>query len=126
MNRTYRYIEIIFAHTINRLGAQGFLYFGPKSGAPGNVGLLDQVMALEWVKENIGEFGGDPNDVTLMGESAGANSVALHLASPLSCKLFNRAIIQSSGMNPRWGFVDNELALKRAGTPKKLTQPRIH
>lgn len=50
----------------------------------GNFGLKDQLMALQWVKENIPRFGGDPNNVTLLGESAGAASIHLHMFSPLS------------------------------------------
>ncbi len=47
-----------------------------------------QVVALQWVQDNIASFGGDPNDITLMGESAGANAVAMHLASPQACRYF--------------------------------------
>jgi carboxylesterase type B len=63
--------------------------------APGNLGLHDQLLALTWVKENIAEFGGDPDNVTLLGESAGAMSAMLHLVSPLSKGLFHRLIALS-------------------------------
>ena len=77
-----------------RLGPFGFLTTGD-SAAPGNLGMLDQVEALKWVKENIEYFGGDPNKVTIFGESAGATSVTLHLLSPLSKGLFQQAIAES-------------------------------
>ena len=77
-----------------RLGPFGFLTTGD-SAAPGNFGMLDQVEALKWVKENIDNFGGDPSKVTIFGESAGATSVTLHLLSPLSEGLFHQAIAES-------------------------------
>ncbi|MGH0115737.1 UNVERIFIED_CONTAM: hypothetical protein FKN15_046922 [Acipenser sinensis] len=77
-----------------RLGILGFLSTGD-SYAPGNVGLLDQVAALQWLQENIQSFGGDPKDVTLFGESAGSTSVSLHVLSPLSSGLFHKAISES-------------------------------
>ena len=70
-------------------------------------------MALEWIRDNIKYFGGNPKEVTIMGESAGANSVALHMMSPLSCGLFKRAILQSAGATPRWGFITREESLNR-------------
>ena len=82
---------------------------------PGNVGLRDQVMALEWVNANIEYFGGNPNSVTIFGESAGSLSVALHLLSPLSNGLFQRAIIQSGpALNPVWAPISQKNALQYA------------
>ncbi|WP_433664789.1 carboxylesterase/lipase family protein [Nocardia sp. CA-128927] len=75
-----------------RLGAIGFAAL---DGTPANRGLLDQIAALQWVRDNIASFGGDPDQVTIFGESAGAMSVATLLASPLTEGLFHRAIIQS-------------------------------
>lgn len=77
-----------------RLGALGFLA-DPALGEPGNYGLADQQAALRWVRDNIGEFGGDPAKVTIAGESAGGMSVCDHLAAPDSAGLFRSAIIQS-------------------------------
>jgi para-nitrobenzyl esterase len=85
--------------TVNyRLGAFGFLELGhldPSRAGSGNVGLLDQVAALEWVRDNIAGFGGDPANVTVFGESAGAMSISLLLAMPRARGLFHRAITQS-------------------------------
>ncbi|KAI8494979.1 Cocaine esterase [Branchiostoma belcheri] len=93
--------EAIAAHqdvvvvSINyRLGVLGFLSTGDDN-MPGNYGFLDQVHAMKWVKENIRNFGGDPDRVTIFGESAGGISVSYHLLSPLSKGLFQRAISQS-------------------------------
>jgi para-nitrobenzyl esterase len=73
----------------------GFEGFGAVSGAPANRGLLDQVAALRWVRGNIAAFGGDPDAVTVFGESAGAGSIASLLAMPAARGLFRRAIAQS-------------------------------
>lgn len=79
--------------TLNyRLGIDGFAWL---EGAPPNRGLLDQVAALRWVRDNIAAFGGDPDRVTVAGESAGAFSVATLLAMPSAAGLFHRAIAQS-------------------------------
>ncbi|XP_066272164.1 liver carboxylesterase B-1-like [Branchiostoma lanceolatum] len=81
--------------TINyRLGALGFLSTGDEN-APGNVGFMDQVQAMAWVQENIRNFGGDPDRVTIFGESAGGLSVGYQVVSPLGKGLFRRAISQS-------------------------------
>jgi cholinesterase len=82
--------------TINyRLGALGFMV-DTRRGIRGNYGFQDQRLALQWVQKNIANFGGDPNQVTLFGESAGASSVNAHMISPLSKGLFHRAILQSN------------------------------
>ncbi|MEU6101560.1 carboxylesterase/lipase family protein [Streptomyces flaveolus] len=75
-----------------RVGMEGFARI---EGAPANRGLLDQVAALEWVRDNIAAFGGDPDRVTVFGESAGAGSLAALLAMPRAAGLFRRAIAQS-------------------------------
>ena len=80
-----------------RLGVFGFLAHPDldKEGPSGNYGLQDQLAALHWVQENIAHFGGDPSNVTLFGESAGAHAVGILMASPLSAGLFHKAIGQS-------------------------------
>ena len=75
-----------------RVGAEGFAQLG---GAPANRGLLDQLAALHWVQRNIAGFGGDPEQVTLCGQSAGAGSIATLLTMPLAAGLFRRAIAQT-------------------------------
>jgi para-nitrobenzyl esterase len=74
-----------------RLGALGFMSVGETA----NLGLLDQVCALQWVRDHIGAFGGDPRNVTVFGESAGGGSILHLLASPPARGLFDRAIVQS-------------------------------
>jgi len=85
--------------TINyRLGSLGWLHLGEVDGSvvpSGNCGLADQVAALAWVRDNIEAFGGDPGNVTLFGESAGAMSVATLLATPAASGLFHKAVAQS-------------------------------
>ncbi len=83
-----------------RLGVFGFFVhpeLAKESGrnSAGNYGLLDQVAALQWVRENIAEFGGDPGNVTIFGESAGSSSVSALMASPLARGLFHKAIGES-------------------------------
>lgn len=95
--------DVVLVSVNYRLEILGFLCLGIKE-APGNTGLKDQVAALKWVKENIANFGGNPNDVTIFGESAGASSVAYHLLSPMSKGLFHKAIMQSGTAITPWAF----------------------
>ena len=85
--------------TINyRVGALGFMAhpaLSAEAGSSGNYGIQEQQLALQWVQDNIADFGGNPDNVTLFGQSAGGLSVHAHLASPGSTRLFDKAIIQS-------------------------------
>jgi para-nitrobenzyl esterase len=82
-------VVVTFNH---RVGVEGYAYL---PGVPANRGLLDQVAALRWVQENIAAFGGDPDQVTVFGESSGAGAIASLLVMPLAAGLFRRAIAQS-------------------------------
>ena len=95
-----------------RVASLGFLYFDTED-APGNAGMFDQLEAIKWVRNNIAKFGGNPNNITLMGESAGACSVSLHLLSPLSRNLFSQAIMQSASATVPWGVITKEESLIR-------------
>ncbi|KAK7574427.1 hypothetical protein V9T40_011618 [Parthenolecanium corni] len=91
--------------TINyRLGVIGFLSAADEV-LPGNYGMKDQAAALKWVQQNIRDFGGDPQQVTIFGESAGAGSAHLHMFSPLSKGLFHRAISQSGTALAVWAQI---------------------
>lgn len=84
--------------TINyRLGSLGFLSLGTKN-VPGNVGFKDQIFALRWIRDNIEHFGGNPKQVTLVGNSAGATSIAMHMVSPMAKGLFHGVILMSGGI----------------------------
>ncbi len=93
---------VIYVSINYRLGVFGYLALDElekesPNGTTGNYGLLDQIEALKWVHENIASFGGDPDNITIAGESAGATSVSALCVSPLSKGLFRRAIAESSG-----------------------------
>lgn len=93
---------VVMVSVAYRLGALGFLAHpelsGEDSGSSGDYGLMDQIAALRWVRRNIASFGGDPSRVTIAGQSAGAMSVSLLIASPEAKHLFHRAIAQSGGI----------------------------
>jgi para-nitrobenzyl esterase len=115
---------IIFITINYRLGIFGFLAHPELSveaenGVSGNYGILDQIAALQWVRENIGAFGGDPTRVTIAGQSAGAMSVNMLVVSPLAKGLFAGAIAQSGGMFGK-NFAISDLKTAEA-TGKQLT-----
>ncbi len=102
---------VVFVSIAYRLNFFGFLAHPElaaedPNGSTGNYGEMDQIAALEWVKRNIGAFGGDPETVTIFGQSAGASSVQNICASPLSEGLFKRAIMQSGGGLSRNGVLE--------------------
>ncbi|XP_004713286.1 bile salt-activated lipase [Echinops telfairi] len=121
-----------------RVGPLGFLSTGD-SNLPGNYGLRDQHMAIAWVKRNIAAFGGDPNNITIFGESAGGASVSLQTLSPYNKGLIRRAISQSGVALSPWVIQKNPLywakmIAKKVGCPLddtskmakclKVTDPR--
>ncbi|XP_071506844.1 acetylcholinesterase-like [Diadema antillarum] len=108
------FTEDFIVVTVNyRLGVFGFLTTGDTT-APGNYGMFDQVMSLQWVQDNIEAFGGDPSRVTIMGQSAGSASVGLHVLSPQSSGLFQQAIMESGNALCPWAVdtnIDRQIAL---------------
>nr|ATU82449.1 venom carboxylesterase [Lethocerus distinctifemur] len=108
--------DIVLVTVHYRLGPLGFLSTGDGQ-VVGNAGMKDQVLALRWVRDNIANFGGDPNSVTIAGYSAGSTSVMLHMLSPMSKGLFHRGIAMSAGATSNWVVNENplELAKRLAG-----------
>ena len=105
--------DVIVVTIAYRLGPLGFMYVENNPEVSGNAGLLDQVMALRWVKENAVKLGGSPDDITIFGESAGAASVGFHLVSPLSRDLFTNAIMESASPISYWAVKDTEKTVER-------------
>nr|CAD7204276.1 unnamed protein product [Timema douglasi] len=117
--------DIVLVTFNYRLGALGFLSTGDDE-APGNLGLKDQVTALRWVRDNIEAFGGNPNSVTIFGQSAGSSCVHYHILSKMSAGLFHRAISQSgTALNVfAWPVDGLDLARRQArlmGCPERNT-----
>ncbi|KAM3823944.1 acetylcholinesterase [Vipera latastei] len=106
--------NVILVSLSYRVGAFGFLGLLGSQEAPGNMGLLDQRLALQWIQNNIQHFGGNPKAVTIFGESAGAASVGMHLLSSQSRALFQRAILQSGAPNAPWATVTPAESRRRA------------
>ncbi len=110
----------------HRIGAVGFLDLsslgGERYAASGNVGLLDIVAALEWVRDNIASFGGDPGNVTIFGQSGGGGKVSALMALPRARGLFHKAIVESGSMRrmltPEFSAKLADAVLKEAGAGK--------
>ena len=104
-NQTGEYLmerDVVLVTIQYRLGPLGFLQTDTGS-IPGNMGLMDMKLALEWVQEHIGRFGGDPANVTLFGQSAGAAAISALLYSPqVPDGLFHKVILQSAGSSAPW------------------------
>ncbi|XP_014217028.1 venom carboxylesterase-6-like [Copidosoma floridanum] len=105
--------DVILVTVNYRLGPLGFLSTEDLA-SPGNQGMKDQAQAIRWVHENIASFNGDPNRVTLFGESAGGVAVHYHMISPLSRGLFQRGISQSGTALCPWALTRPGLAKKKA------------
>ena len=107
--------DVVVVTVNHRLGPLGYCHLADLAGeeyaASGNVGMLDLVAALEWVRDNIAAFGGDPGNVTIFGESGGGGKVSTLLAMPSAEGLFHRAIVQSG---PGLRMASRERATERA------------
>ena len=91
--------DVVVVTVNHRLNVFGYLYLGELAGKAyeqsGNAGMLDLVAALEWVRDNIARFGGDPGNVTIFGESGGGAKVSTLMAMPAASGLFHKAIVES-------------------------------
>lgn len=107
--------DVILVTMNYRLEVLGFLCLDTPE-VPGNAGMKDQVAALRWVKNNIAQFGGDPDRITIFGESSGGSSVTYHMLSPMSKGLFHRVIAQSGTCIHDWAIGrDSKQRAFRAG-----------
>ena len=102
-----------FLQILPRLGTLGFMSLGTEE-VPGNMGTRDQVAALQWIHDNVAGFGGNPDLVTVMGQSAGSMATTFHMYSPLAQGLFRRVILQSGtgGFAPSYKHFEEDRAIK--------------
>ncbi|MCD8312690.1 MAG: carboxylesterase family protein, partial [Bacteroidales bacterium] len=91
-------VVVTFNQRLNELGFLDLSAYGEKYAKSGNVGMLDAVAALQWVHDNIESFGGDPDNVTIFGQSGGGGKVSVLMAMPGAAGLFHKAIVQSGSM----------------------------
>ncbi|WKX96588.1 hypothetical protein Q1695_012766 [Nippostrongylus brasiliensis] len=105
--------NVVVVNVNYRVGPFGYLYMDDDE-APGNVGMLDQQLALYWIRDNIFSFGGNPSRVTVFGESAGAASIVAHLIAPGSENLFKNGILQSGSLDNKWSMDTPSRALDKS------------
>ena len=96
--RDHGVVVVSLNHRLNALGFLDLSAFGAKYAHSGNVGMMDIVKALQWVRDNIAQFGGDPDNVTIFGQSGGGGKVSTLMAMPSAKGLFNKAIVQSGSI----------------------------
>ena len=113
------YGDVVVVTFNYRLGALGFLDL---PNIPPNIGIQDQIAALRWVRKNIHAFGGDPNNITIFGESSGSESVVILLSLPVTKGLFHNAIMQSGVANP----LSYNRELTRKGSSKLVSKLHIN
>ncbi|KAL3278477.1 hypothetical protein HHI36_013796 [Cryptolaemus montrouzieri] len=107
--------DVVLVTTSYRFGALGFLSLDdPELGVTGNAGMKDLVLALKWIQQNIKVFNGDPNNVTIYGESAGASSVHYLILSPTAKGLFHKAIMGSGAAFCYWALGQSDNGVKLA------------
>ncbi|CAJ0566457.1 unnamed protein product, partial [Mesorhabditis spiculigera] len=105
--------NVVVVNINYRVGPFGYLFFD-HTDAPGNMGMLDQQLALQWIRDNIFSFGGNPDRVTLFGESAGASSIVAHLIAPGSQRLFKHGILQSGSLDNKWSMDTPQRARRKS------------
>ena len=98
MARSHGVVLVTLNHRLNVLGFLDLSAYGAKYESSGNAGMLDIVKALEWIRDNIAEFGGDPSNVTVFGQSGGGGKVCTLMAMPSAKGLFSKAIVQSGSI----------------------------
>jgi para-nitrobenzyl esterase len=103
-------VVVSINHRLNLLGFLNLSAYGDKYKSSANVGMMDIVAALQWVKQNIASFGGDPDNVTIFGQSGGGGKVTTLMAAPSAKGLFHKAIVQSGSYQSK--FMDNEVSKK--------------
>jgi para-nitrobenzyl esterase len=121
--RNHDAVVVNHNHRLNVFGYLDLAEFGGEEyRSSANVGLLDLVAVLEWVRDNIANFGGDPNNVTIFGQSGGGGKIVALMAMPLAKGLFHKAIVQSGpflkALSPAYSGQLAELVMKELGIPK--------